>query len=110
LERADRSRQPAHREDPPRRTRLPQLPQLPAPATTALRRHQLADSPNRTNPRPSTTLDRVEPNFAAAGALSSPDNRRATTVLQPARNAARSVAEAVTVAAAATVTARSIPP
>ena len=46
LQRAHRGRQPAGQEGQARRTRLPQLRQLPAAAAAALRR-QVADSPNR---------------------------------------------------------------
>lgn len=50
---------PVDQEDQARRSRLPQLRQLPAP-TVALR-CRMAHSPNRKSARPPTTLGRVEP-------------------------------------------------
>src|SRR5690606_37644365 len=60
LQRTDRERPHAHREDPPQRPRIPQHRQLP---TTPKRtpRHQMAYSTHRTNTRPPTTVHRVEP-------------------------------------------------
>src|SRR5690606_736250 len=62
LQRTDRERPHAHREDPPQRPRIPQHRQLP---TTPNRtpRHQMAYSTHRTNTRPPTTVHRVEPHF-----------------------------------------------
>ena len=50
-QRAHRGDEPARREDAPRRARLPQLRQLPAAVTAALR-SRLADSRHATNPEP----------------------------------------------------------
>jgi len=60
IERADRSREPPHREGPPHRSWLPRLRELSAPAPAPLRR-PMARSVRRTNQRPSPTLGRVEP-------------------------------------------------
>ncbi len=62
VERTHRGREPAHREGPQNRPWIPQLRQLSAPAPSALWGY-MADSPCRTNQRPSTTLGRVEPNI-----------------------------------------------
>src|SRR5215207_8886929 len=59
-QRAHRGDQPAHRKDPPHRPRIPQLRQLSASATAALRRH-LAHSTHATNPEPLSTFGGVEP-------------------------------------------------
>ena len=61
IQRAHRSDQRPHQEDQAHRPRIPQLHQLPAAATTALRR-RLANSTTSTNQRPVTTIGRVEPN------------------------------------------------
>ena len=60
FERADRRDQLADQEGQTRRSRLPQLQQLPATTPVALRRH-LAHCPHHKSARPSTTLHRVEP-------------------------------------------------
>ena len=60
VERTRRERPHARREDPPQRPRLHQPPPLPTP-THRTTRHQMDYRPNPQNPRPSTTLSRVEP-------------------------------------------------
>jgi transposase len=60
LQRTHRSAEPAGQKGQARRTRLPQLRQLPTAAAIALRRH-VADSPNRKAARALPTLRGVEP-------------------------------------------------
>ncbi len=60
VERANRSREPPHREDPSHRPRLPQLQQLQATATPRLR-HSMGYRPNTQNPRLPTSVRCVEP-------------------------------------------------
>ena len=60
IERTHRSRQPPHREDPPPRSRLPQLRELSTPATPRLR-HPMDYRPHLQNQRPPPSLRRVEP-------------------------------------------------
>jgi len=60
FERPNRSGELAHREDPSHRTRLPQLRQLPTPPTPWLR-HSMDYHHVPQNPRPPTSVRRVEP-------------------------------------------------
>jgi transposase len=61
-----RGRQPPRRNCSPHRLRVPELRQLQAPTTPRLP-HQMAYSHPRTNPRPQTTLGRVEPLWWSSG-------------------------------------------
>ncbi len=60
FERPRRERPHARREDPPQRPRIRQPHPLPPP-THRLPRHQMDYHPHSQNPRPPTTLSRVEP-------------------------------------------------
>ena len=60
LQQTHRGDEPARREDPEDRTRLPQFRQLPATTAPALR-HRLADSTHATNQKPPSTLGGIEP-------------------------------------------------
>ena len=75
LQRTHRGHELTDQEGQARRTRVPQLRQLPAAATAALRRG-LADSPTSTNQRPATTLGCVEPCFGQAARLLARSNER----------------------------------
>ena len=73
LQRPDRSDQPAHRESPPRRPRLPTIRKLPPTPTTPLRSH-LGYGLDNTDQDPSTTPGCVEPVYVPSGRTSTSGN------------------------------------
>ena len=66
LERSDRGRQLDHREDPPHRSRLPQLRELSTPPTPRLR-HPMDYRAHLQNQRPPPSVRRVEPDLVLFG-------------------------------------------